>query len=71
MEENVLVQIENLRTHPSIAASLARDDIKIHGWVYKLETGQVFSYDPEAGQFVPIDGSPVVSEPVTPALPSI
>jgi carbonic anhydrase len=51
VEENVLVQLENLRTHPSVAARLARGQLKLHGWVYKLETGQVFQYEPEAGQF--------------------
>jgi carbonic anhydrase len=54
VEENVLVQLENLRTHPSVAAGLARGDLKLHGWVYKLETGQVFAYDPTRGQFLPI-----------------
>jgi carbonic anhydrase len=51
IEENVLVQLENLRTHPSVAASLGRNDLKLHGWVYKFETGQVFAFDPEQGQF--------------------
>jgi carbonic anhydrase len=51
VEENVLVQLENLRTHPSVAAALARDELKLHGWVYKFETGQVFGYDPRQGQF--------------------
>lgn len=54
VEENVLVQLENLRTHPTIAAGLARDKLKLHAWVYKIETGQVFAYDPERGQFVPV-----------------
>lgn len=55
VEENVLVQIENLRTHPAVAAGLARGDLKLHGWVYKIETGEVFAYDPVKGQFVRID----------------
>ena len=25
-----------------------------HGWVYKLETGEVFEYDPHQGQFLPL-----------------
>jgi carbonic anhydrase len=59
VEENVLVQLEHLRTHPCIAAALAGGDVKLHGWVYKLETGQVFSYDPSAEQFLPMTGVPV------------
>lgn len=52
VEENVLVQLENLRTHPAVAAGLARGKLKLHGWVYKIESGEVFAYDPERGQFV-------------------
>ena len=54
IEENVLVQLENLRTHPAVAVGLARGKLKLHAWVYKIETGEVFAYDPERGQFVPV-----------------
>jgi carbonic anhydrase len=47
----VLAQLENLRTHPVIASGLARNKIKLHGWVYKIETGEVFGYDHDAAQF--------------------
>jgi carbonic anhydrase len=52
VEENVLVQIENLRTHPSVAAKLAVGALHLHAWVYKIETGEVFTYDAEEGQYV-------------------
>jgi carbonic anhydrase len=69
VEENVLVQLENLRTHPVIAAGLAGGRLKLHGWVYKIETGQVFSYDPERGQFVPVASpSPAVHRPTDRAM---
>lgn len=54
IEENVLVQLENLRTHPAVAARLAQGELNLHGWVYKLETGEVFHYDSESGQFLPV-----------------
>ena len=54
IEENVLVQLEHLRTLPAVAARLKRGDLHLHGWVYKIETGEVFAYDAEAGQFVPV-----------------
>jgi carbonic anhydrase len=54
VEENVLVQLENLRTHPAVAARLAQGRLKLHGWVYKIETGEVFAFDPTRGQFVPV-----------------
>jgi len=65
IQENVLVQLENLRTHPAVAAGLARGDLKLHGWVYKIETGQIFAYDPERNQFVMLsDRLPVPLPPV-------
>lgn len=52
IQENVLAQIENIKTHPSVAARLARGELSIHGWVYKFETGEVFSYDAKEEQFI-------------------
>jgi carbonic anhydrase len=54
VEENVLVQLENLRTHPVVAAGLSRKALNLHGWVYKLATGDVFAYNPDEGQFNPL-----------------
>ena len=51
VEANVLVQLETLRTHPSVAAALARNEMALHGWVYKFETGQVFGYNARQGQY--------------------
>jgi carbonic anhydrase len=53
-QENVLVQLEHLRTLPSVASRLVKGDLKLHGWVYKIETGEVFAFDPQSGQFVPL-----------------
>jgi carbonic anhydrase len=55
VEENVLVQLENLRTHPCVLAAMSRRELTLHGWVYKFETGQVFSYNPAAHEFVRMD----------------
>ena len=72
-EENVLVQLENLQTHPSVRSALKTGRIRLHGWVYKMETGEVFAYDPDSGQFNPLhnaDGCatsyPITRPPVTP-----
>jgi len=54
IQENVLVQLENLRTHPAVAKALAREALNLHGWVYKFESGQVFGYDPQQGQFLEV-----------------
>lgn len=55
VQENVLVQLEHLRTHPAVATALARGELKLYGWVYKIETGEVFAYRPESGQFTRIE----------------
>jgi carbonic anhydrase len=68
VEENVLVQLENLRTHPSVAAALGRGQVKIHGWVYKFETGQVFAYDPYEGQFSPLARATKAASVAAPAI---
>ena len=54
VEENVLVQLENLRTHPSVAAAIERNELRLHGWVYKIQTGEVFAFDPAQAQFAPL-----------------
>jgi len=54
IQENVLSQMENLRTHPSVASSLAAGRLRIHGWVYKIESGEIFSYQSEKRQFISI-----------------
>ena len=54
VEENVLVQIENLRTHPAVLAAITRGDLRLHAWTYVLETGTVEAFDPDVGQFVPV-----------------
>ncbi len=55
VQENVLTQLEHLRTHPAVAAALASGELKLHAWVYKMETGEVFTFDPESGQFAPLE----------------
>ena len=63
IQENVLIQMENLRTHPAVAAGLAGGKLTLHGWVYKIETGQVFAYDSEPGQFNPLMDVPPAPVP--------
>ncbi|WP_288372850.1 carbonic anhydrase [uncultured Marinobacter sp.] len=41
IEENVLQQVQHLRTHPVVAAKLATGKIEIHGWVYDIKSGNI------------------------------
>lgn len=54
IQENVLQQLANLRTHPCIASHLAAGDLRLHAWVYQFTTGAVFSHDAEEGKFRPL-----------------
>jgi carbonic anhydrase len=41
IEQNVLLQMTHLRTHPAVAARLAEGQLHLHGWVYDIERGTV------------------------------
>jgi carbonic anhydrase len=56
-EENVLTQLEHLRTLPVIAARLPTGRVRLHGWMYKIATGQMFVYDSDAKQYVAMGGA--------------
>jgi carbonic anhydrase len=51
--ENVLTQIENLRTYPVIHARLYHGDLKIYAWIYDIDTGEMMAYDAEEHAYVP------------------
>ncbi|WP_293611346.1 carbonic anhydrase [Ponticaulis sp.] len=55
LEENVKLQLQHLRTHPSVMRKLARGDLTLHGWVYDIKTGQVDAWDEADGRFEPVD----------------
>ncbi len=43
--ENVLTQIENIRTYPVVHSKLRQGRLSLHAWVYHIETGAVYAYD--------------------------
>jgi carbonic anhydrase len=52
IEENVLLQLNHLRTHPSVAGKLAQGTLAISGWVYDIAKGEVHIYDERHRKFV-------------------
>jgi len=48
---NVLEQIANLTTHPSVASRLSKDEVLIVGWVYDIGDGSIWQAVPETGKF--------------------
>ena len=51
MAENVVTQIENLKTYPVIRSKLHQNKMSIYGWIYDIETGEVLTYNPETDDF--------------------
>lgn len=53
-EENVLFSIERLKLYPYVARKLAEGTLRLHAWFFKIATVELFAYDPEQKQFLPI-----------------
>jgi carbonic anhydrase len=53
-EQNVVSQLRNLRSHPTVAARLEAGDLALHGWVYHIGCGAVTAWDQASGTFVPL-----------------
>lgn len=51
MAENVVTQIENLKTYPVIRSKLHQNKMSIYGWIYDIESGEVLAYNPETDEF--------------------
>jgi len=51
--ENVLTQIENLKTYPVVHSKIFQGKLQIYGWVYLIETGEVLAFDPITHQYIP------------------
>ena len=56
IEQNVVQQIENLKTHPAVSHRIGKLDLGLHGWVYHIADGLVTRLETETGRFVPARG---------------
>lgn len=55
LEQNVILQLQHLRTHPSVAARIAKGDLQLHGWVYDIKTGNVVAFNEAQNRFESVD----------------
>jgi len=53
-EENVLVQMENLRTYPVVQRAAREGRLFLHAWFFEIGGGTVYRYSPDKGQYEPI-----------------
>ncbi len=54
-KENILVQVENLKTHPLVREKLALKELNIHAWLYEFESGEILMYNQAHGDFIPFE----------------
>lgn len=61
VRENVIAQLTNLKTHPSVALALDRANLRLHGWIYDIATGCIDALDGNTRRFVPLASNPSVT----------
>jgi carbonic anhydrase len=54
-EQNVLLQLQHLKTHPSVAGALAAGHLTISGWVYDIGAGAVRVAEDGQREFVSVE----------------
>ncbi len=57
VEQNIRLQLQHMRTHPAVAARVAEGRLKLHGWLYDIETGAVTTLDESGGPPQPLERS--------------
>ncbi len=53
-EENVLFGLDNLHSYTCVQERLMDGTLRLHGWFFKIATAELFAYDPETRQFLPL-----------------
>ncbi len=58
IQNNVLLQLEHLRSHDFVREAEEAGKIELHGWVYRFETGEILEYNPKQDRFIPLADDP-------------
>jgi carbonic anhydrase len=53
-EENVLFGLDNLHSYSCVQERLMDGSLRLHGWFFKIATAELFAFDPETRQFLPL-----------------
>jgi carbonic anhydrase len=51
---SVIYQLEHLMSFPFIRQRVQQETLTLHGWYYKIETGEIEYYDPQLYAFKPL-----------------
>ncbi len=63
-EQNVLVQLNNLSTHPCVAARLATGELHTYGWYFDMASGQIYQYDSVTTEFEKLGDTALAANPL-------
>jgi len=61
VRENVLAQLANIQTHPSVRLALEEGRVTLHGWIYDIGSGLIDAFDGSTGEFVSLADNPDVN----------
>jgi carbonic anhydrase len=53
-EVSVIFQLENLLTYPFVKKKINEGNLELHGWYFKIESGELWYYNLEQYRFVPL-----------------
>lgn len=52
---SVIVQLQNLLSYPAVQKRVEQGILRLHGWYFKIESGEIEYFDEEKEAFVPLD----------------
>jgi carbonic anhydrase len=53
---NVIAQLLNLKSQPSVSRAMREGRLQVHGWYYDILSGRIERFDEEARRFMPLLG---------------
>ncbi|MCE0488666.1 carbonic anhydrase [Pantoea sp. Mb-10] len=58
VKENVIAQLNNIKTHPSVSVALRKGKLRLHGWVYDIESGKIMALTKGGESFISLSDNP-------------
>lgn len=63
-EENVLVQLNHLSTHPCVAAGISSGTLHVYGWYYDIGSGVIRQFDQACSAFTDLEDVAIATSPM-------
>jgi carbonic anhydrase len=60
VRENVIAQLANIQTHPSVRLAQEQGQLNLHGWVYDIESGSIDALNGDTNAFVSLAEHPFI-----------